>query len=138
MMHNRIIRYGVVPVNPLYAQIASTTELKIPLIGFHLLAVMINRINRTMRCPSDFLWPRAYFWSAVRGFAELHTLRGGCPFSSSHIGFRRLQKLWERNYTALCLMMSWVQEASGSLTKIKATVPILNYSTTNSSLGFKI
>lgn len=51
MMNNRIIRYGVVPVNPLYVQIASTSELKIPLIGFHLLAVMINRINRTMRGP---------------------------------------------------------------------------------------
>lgn len=28
IMHNRIIRYGIVPVNPLHEQIASTTELK--------------------------------------------------------------------------------------------------------------
>lgn len=53
-MRNRIIRYGVVPVNPLYAQIATTSEpkkKKKTLTAFHLLAVMMNRINRTRLCP---------------------------------------------------------------------------------------
>lgn len=103
MIHDRIIRYGV-SVNPLYTQIASTTELKKKtLIGFHLLAVRINRINRTMGCPP--------IYNGHLPISDL--LREVCrpSHSESEVKFTHYSHCMDlhRNYVQYCFITSAVK-----------------------------